>query len=77
MNKKTKALLYNFLGFTGIYVPTYLLVMNFTNLIGLWIAGTAFMISLLIAPKYQAVKTKDGEKLFVKWLFVKGIKEVK
>ena len=76
MSKSTKALLYNFLGFTGIYVPTYLLVMNFTNLIGLWIAGTAFMISLLIAPKYQAVTTKEGEKLFVKWLFVKGVKEV-
>lgn len=77
MSKSTKAFLYNFLGFTAFYVPIYLIVMSFTNLVGLWIAGTAFMVSLLLAPKYQAIKTNEGEKLFVKWLFLKGVKEVK
>ncbi len=77
MNKKTKALLFNFLGFTLIYVPTYLLVMNFTNLRGLWIAATSFMVSLILAPKFQAVKTQEGEKLFMKWIFFKDVKEIK
>jgi hypothetical protein len=37
---------------------------------------TAFIVSTLISPKFQAVKTKDGEKLFMKWIFIKGIKEI-
>jgi hypothetical protein len=36
----------------------------------------AFVIGTILAPKFQAVNTKDGEKLFMKWLFVKGVKEV-
>jgi hypothetical protein len=37
---------------------------------------TAFIAGTLLAPKFQAAKTKDGEKLFMSWLFVKGIKEI-
>lgn len=77
MNKKTKAFIYNFLGFSGIYIPAYLFIANYTNLTGFWIPGTAFMVSLLVAPKFQVVKTNEGEKLFVKWLFVKDVKEIK
>ena len=77
MSKKVKSFLYNFLGFSVFYIPAYLLVMNYSHLQGLWIAGTAFMVSLILAPKFQAVKTQDGEKIFMKWLFVSGIKEVK
>ncbi|MCU4189940.1 hypothetical protein M9Q43_12320 [Flavobacterium sp. HXWNR29] len=77
MSKKVKSFIYNFLGFSVFYIPAYLLVMNYSHLQGLWIAGTAFMVSLILAPKFQAVKTHDGEKIFMKWLFVSGVKEVK
>jgi len=77
MSKKVKSFIYNFLGFSLFYIPAYLLVMNYSHLQGLWIAGTAFMVSLILAPKFQAVKTHDGEKIFMKWLFVSGVKEVK
>ena len=76
MSKKVKSFLYNFLGFSVFYIPAYLLVMNYSHLQGLWIAGTAFMVSLILAPKFQAVKTHDGEKIFMKWLFIKGVKEI-
>jgi hypothetical protein len=36
----------------------------------------AFVIGTILAPKFQAVNTREGEKLFMKWLFVKGVKEV-
>ncbi|MBN9283018.1 hypothetical protein [Flavobacterium sp.] len=42
-----------------------------------WIPVTAFVVSTLLAPKFQAVKTNDGEKLFMKWIFIKGIREIK
>jgi hypothetical protein len=30
----------------------------------------------LLSPKFQAVKTKNGERLFMSWIFVKGVKEI-
>ncbi len=42
-----------------------------------WVPITAFVVSTILAPKFQAVKTNDGEKLFMKWLLIKGIKEIK
>jgi hypothetical protein len=77
MNKKVKAFLYNFLGFVVIYLPTLYVVDIATHLQGIWIPMTGFMVALLVAPKFQAIKTHEGEKIFMKWLFLKGVKEVK
>jgi len=77
MSKKVKAFLYNFLGFVIIYLPTLYLVDTATHLQGIWIPMTGFMVALLLAPKFQAIKAYDGEKIFMKWLFIKGVKEVK
>jgi len=77
MSKKVKAFLFNFLGFVVIYMPTLYLVNIFSHLNGIWIPLTAFMVALLLAPKFQAIKTHDGEKIYMKWLFIKGVKEIK
>ncbi len=77
MTKKTKAFLYNLLGFTFFYIISYFVVMTFGVLEGLWIAATSFVISTLLAPKFQAVKTNEGEKLFMKWIFIKDLREIK
>jgi hypothetical protein len=76
MSKKTKAIIYNFLSFAAFFLPTLLLVQSFTGLTGLWIPVTAFVISTLVAPKFQAIKTREGEKLFMKWIFSKEAKEM-
>ncbi|MFP5437852.1 MAG: hypothetical protein ACLGH8_08715 [Bacteroidia bacterium] len=77
MNKSTKALLYNFLGFAPIFMLTYFLVQNFTHLTGFWAPLTAFVASTILAPKFQAGRVHGEEKLFMRWLFMKGIKELK
>lgn len=77
MSKKTKAFLFNLLGFTFFYIISYFLVMTFGILQGLWIAATSFVISTLLAPKFQTVKTSEGEKLFMKWIFIKDLREIK
>lgn len=77
MKKQTKAIVYNFLGFALFFLPVYFLVGTFTQLSGWWIPLTAFMVATLLAPKFQAVRTNEGEKVFVKWMFFKGVKEVK
>jgi hypothetical protein len=73
---QVRGFLYQLGCFAILFISARYLVARFTGLSGLWIPMTAFIVSTLISPKFQAVKTKDGEKLFMKWIFIKGIKEI-
>lgn len=77
MNKQIKAFLYNLLGFIFFYVIAYLLFYNFTGLTGYWIPVTSAVITFIIAPKFQYSRQAGGDKIFMQWLFIKGVKEVK
>jgi len=77
MSLRTRAFLYQLACFAVLFVIFRFLIDKFTNLHGFWIPFTAFVIGTLISPKFQVVRTKDGDKMFMKWLFVKGIREVK
>ena len=77
MSKKTKSFIYNLLSFAAFFLPLQVALSYFTNLDGLWIPITAFVIGTLLAPKFQTIQTNEGEKLFMKWIFVKGFKEIK
>jgi hypothetical protein len=48
-----------------------------TNREGMWISITAFVLGTILAPQFQAVKTKEGDKMFMKWIFMKDVKEIK
>ncbi|WP_338648041.1 hypothetical protein V5J73_05030 [Flavobacterium sp. KS-LB2] len=71
-----RAFIYQLGCFAILFISARYVVANFTDLTGFWIPLTAFIIGTIIAPKFQAAKTKDGEKLFMKWIFMKGIKEI-
>ena len=77
MSKQTKAFVYNFISFALYFLPVYYLLKTFTGLTGFWIPITAFVVATLAAPKFQAIKTPQGDKLFMRWLFMKGVKELK
>ena len=77
MSKKTKAFVYQLLCFALLFIVSKLLIENYTNLAGYWIPITAFVLGTILAPQFQTVVTKDGEKLFMKWIFMKGVKELK
>lgn len=77
MNKQTKAMVYNLIGFAIIFFPVRYLVLEPYLINYLLKPLIAFAIATLIAPKFQAVKTHEGEKIFMKWFFFKGVKEVK
>ena len=77
MNKKVKAFLYNFLSFVALYLPAMFVIQSFTKLEGFMISITAFIISIVLGPKFQYFKSSNDEKIFMKWIFIKGIKEVK
>ncbi len=76
MNKKTKSFIYNILSFAAFFLPLQVAVSYLTNLKGIWILVVAFVIATILAPKFQAIKTRDGEKLFMKVIFSKGVKEI-
>ncbi len=77
MSLKTKGFFYNFVGFALIYILLYAIATFFTGLTGLWRPITAAVAASLLSPKYQVVKTANGEKLFVSWIFFKGVREVR
>jgi hypothetical protein len=62
--------------FAILFISFRFLIFKYTNLTGLFVPFTAFVVGTILSPKFQAVKTKDGEKLFMSWIFVKGIKEL-
>lgn len=77
MSKKTKAFVYQLVCFAFLFIPLRFVLDIYTGLTGFWIPITAFVIATIVGPKFQTVNTNEGEKLFVKWLFIKGFKEIK
>jgi len=76
MTKKIKAFLIQFVIFAITFLIIRYLVVCYTDLMGFWVPFLSFIVTTLIIPKFQAVKTKEGEKIFMKWFLIKGIKEI-
>jgi hypothetical protein len=34
------------------------------------------VIGTILAPKFQAISSPNGEKIYMRWILLKGIKEV-
>lgn len=78
MKKSYKALLYNFLGFAPSFLLFYYIIEKFTGVTGFMLPLTAFVVATIISPRFQAGRIQGGEeKIFMRWLFLKGVKEVK
>jgi hypothetical protein len=71
-----RAFIYQLGCFAILFISFRFLIFKYTNLTGLFVPFTAFVVGTILSPKFQAVKTRDGEKLFMSWLFIKGIKEL-
>ena len=77
MHPQAKALIYQLLCFATLFIASRFLLAEYTILTGFWIPLTAFFIGTFLSPKFQAVRTRDGDKLYMKWIFLKGIREIK
>jgi len=71
-----RAFLYQLGSFAVLFILVRYALDQYSSLSGFWFPFTAFVVGTLLSPKFQAVKTKDGERLFVSWIFVKGVKEI-
>ena len=73
---QVRAFLYQLGCFIILFTGFRFFIYNLTSLTGLWVSFSAFVIGTILSPKFQAIKTKEGEKLFMKWLFLKGVREI-
>jgi pilus assembly protein TadC len=71
---QVRAFLYQLSCFAVLFIGFRYLIANYTSISGFWIPLTAFVVGTILSPKFQAVKTKEGEKLFMSWIFLKGIR---
>jgi hypothetical protein len=76
MQLKTKSFLYQLISFVIVFVPFRIVLEKYTTLDGIFPSVISFVITLILAPKFQVVKTKEGEKLFMNWIFKKGVREL-
>lgn len=77
MSLQTKSLVYQFLAFALLFIAVRLLIAAFTGLHGFWIPITAFVVSTLLCPQFKAIRTPQGEQIYMKWIFFKGVKKIK
>ena len=76
MQPKDKALIYNFLGFA-----VFFLIFRFgfdflLDASGLIKGILSAVLASVLAPKFGVVRTEEGKKVMMKWLFLKGTREV-
>ncbi|MET6991149.1 hypothetical protein [Sediminicola arcticus] len=76
MKPKFRALIFNFIGFAILFVVLRFALVWIFSSESIAFAIVAAIVATVLAPKFAATKTKAGEKLFVKWIFTKGVKEV-
>lgn len=75
MKLKHKALLYNFFGFAVIFVLIRLFLGYFVPMHRLVLAGIAAVVATIFAPKFALARIDGKEKMVMKWILKKGIKE--
>ncbi|GIJ93870.1 hypothetical protein ACI75Y_04475 [Capnocytophaga stomatis] len=77
MTPKTKAFLFNFICFGAIFITIRLGVNYFfPELKYLFASLISGAVTIFISPRFAAVPTDKGEKLFMKWIFFKGVKQI-
>ncbi|MEM9001318.1 MAG: hypothetical protein AAGB24_13725 [Bacteroidota bacterium] len=76
MKPKTKALLFNFIAFVVLFLTVRLILGYYLPLNAIFLAVTSAIIANIRAPKFGAIRTDEGEKVLMKWIFINGMREV-
>lgn len=76
MKPKHKAFIYNFIGFAVLFIAGRFLIGSLLALDTIVLAIIAAVVASVLAPKFAVVKVKSEEKLMMRWIFLKGIREL-
>lgn len=76
MKPRYKAFLFNFIGFAVLFIIIRSVMWFLISSDSIFLAIVAAILASVLSPKFAVTRTKEGEKLFMKWIFIKGIKEL-
>lgn len=76
MKAKHKVLVFNFLGFTILFILFRFGISLFLQLDSFYMSLIAAISASFLAPKFAVVKKEGVEKIVMKWIFIKGFKEL-
>lgn len=76
MKPKHKVLIFNFLGFAILFVLFRFGLTLIMQLDSFYMSLIAAIAASILAPKFAVVKKEGVEKIVMKWVFIKGFKEL-
>jgi len=72
-----KAVLYQFLSFALIFLGCRWLLVSYTSLGTFAALAISFVAATVLSPFFKVERTRQGDKLYMKWIFLKGVREIK
>jgi hypothetical protein len=76
MNPKFKALLFNFIGFAVLFLGVRFSMGYLIPLNPIFLAVVSAIIANILAPKFGVIEKDQQRKIMMKWIFIKGIREI-
>ncbi|MBQ4915771.1 hypothetical protein J8L85_15050 [Maribacter sp. MMG018] len=76
MKAKQKALIFNFIGFAVIFLLARFGLAFISDIKPVYISILSAIIAMVVSPKFAVAQIKGKEKLMMKWIFIKEIKEL-
>lgn len=76
MKPKLKATIFNFIGFAVFFLSFRFGLGFLLEMDTFYLALIAAISASILAPKFAAIKTENGDRLFIKWIFNKTPKEL-
>ena len=76
MKPKYRVLIYNFLAFAILFILFRFGLGLFFQLDSFYMALIAAITASVLAPKFTVVQKEAVEKIVMKWIFIKGFKEL-
>ncbi|WP_010256436.1 hypothetical protein [Myroides injenensis] len=74
MGVGTKSLILQFCSFALFFVLSRIALQYFTELTGFWLPLISAVVATILAPQFKVFKTDKGDKICVKWIFMKKVK---
>jgi hypothetical protein len=76
MKPKHKVLVFNFLGFAILFVLFRFGLSLLLQIDSFYLSLTAAIAASFLAPKFAVIKNERIDKIVMKWIFLKGFKEL-
>lgn len=76
MSKKTKVFIAQFLCFAVLFMIARLSIEFFTDLTTIVGSIISAVFATVLAPQFKVFDTQEGQKIYMRWIFIKGVKEL-